>query len=555
VQTSRLFEFFASTHQLAIERTPQGQELIVFAGGGTVSIWNMSGQPVGSPFKVGHYVSSVSLVQRDDQLIVLCAGSEEEENGAASTGILSFWTLEGKEYTKPVHFPTGVLEAHYSPGGSMIAAIFDGQLRFIDESGKDVLPEFHLDMDRARGGFAIDPGGTRIAVAGASSASRTNSDKLHVLDISSAFDAVNQPLDPNTPGNPDEPMAAQFSPKENLLATGTYQGNVELWSIDDGNVSLQRTLAPPSADLTPGAYRQIEALAFDGAGKRIAAIDGYDAVLVWNTSGQPGAYLPPLHADRAGSIPSSYQMRFSSDGQSLVYTTPTGVFSRSLGSGNGHSILQDVLIHRAAAIALSSDGATVAAGMQGDNTVRIWDIEGKQKGPALHLDALPVVITYSSDGKRLIVKPQSAGLSSWKLEDGTFASQVPVNVRPIPAAKIIGRNLTMSPDNAETFTGGDDVAIWFSRSGEPLTALSGGADQGSPWTAYSLAVSADGRFLAGTLEDGVHLWHASWQGWLKTACTRLQHHPIMSDTNDPDAFVGESARIATSTCQQMVWSK
>jgi hypothetical protein len=55
--------------------------------------------------------------------------------------------------------------------------------------------------------------------------------------------------------------------------------------------------------------------------------------------------------------------------------------------------------------------------------------------------------------------------------------------------------------------------------------------------------------------QGIHLWRANWEAWLKVACTRLQHHQILSHTEDPDPFIRESVGIATNTCQQMVWSK
>lgn len=81
--------------------------------------------------------------------------------------------------------------------------------------------------------------------------------------------------------------------------------------------------------------------------------------------------------------------------------------------------------------------------------------------------------------------------------------------------------------------GGHQIGQWFAGHATPIQTVTFGDD--------------DRTIISVDQTGEVRVWQAHWQGWLETACQRLQHHPALN-LNTPEA------RGARSSCQRYVWN-
>lgn len=172
--------------------------------------------------------------------------------------------------------------------------------------------------------------------------------------------------------------ALAVSPQAGLLASGSVDGVLKLWSVDTGE--LLRTVVV--------ARSWIRTLAFSGDGRRLAAGTGeYDAFIYDPMSGR---LLETV--ERAGSA--------------------------------------------VTAIALSADGSTVVTGTARDGVVRVWQLDAGRRRTDIPVKA-PVRAVAFAAGNEVMVLADRA--SRWRLGPGGEVDERPIGADDMAALTNIAR--------------------------------------------------------------------------------------------------------------------
>jgi WD40 repeat protein len=198
------------------------------------------------------------------------------------------------------------------------------------------------------------------------------------------------------------PEHIAFAPAGNILATGCFYGQLDLWYIPDG--ALTKSLH--------GYESWVNEMAFSPDSNQLAAIYNTPDFLVqvWQLpEGRPSFTLTGGHFTRVA---------YSPDGQMLAtvmanptydqYGWPAGYVQ--LWGAAGGNMLARLAIDDAVSIAFSPDGLTFASGSY-DGTLRLWAIESG--------DMLLESKAHYNQIQRLAFTPDGASLVSGS-QDGTI---------------------------------------------------------------------------------------------------------------------------------------
>ena len=196
-----------------------------------------------------------------------------------------------------------------------------------------------------------------------------------------------------------------FAPETDALATGCFEGQLDLWSVPDG-ASLKRI----------GGYSSsVDDLAYSPDGKSIAAVYGVPDYLVqvWKIpSGEPAFKLTGGHFTR---------VVYSPDGSKLAtvmaneeydqFGHPAG-YVQIWSGANGEQIRQ-LDLNDAVSLAFSPDDQILATGSF-DGTLRLWEVASgrllvETRGHSASIQRL----IFTPDGARLISGSSDGTISLW----------------------------------------------------------------------------------------------------------------------------------------------
>jgi WD40 repeat protein len=243
---------------------------------------------------------------------------------------------------------------------------------------------------------------------------------------------------------------------------------------------------------------EVRCLAFSPDGRLVASGSKDQSIKLW--SAVAGRVLATIDG-RSGTI---WSLAFSPDGSILasggmdhcvrLWEVPTGRLRATL---QGHA----GPVH---SLAFSPDGTTLASAGSFDGTVRLWNMPGGDPKAALKQNGSAVLcVAFSPDGQTLASAGYEGVIQLWNLA----ADQPRPLVGSFPAHSNTIRALAFSPDGKTLASASEDnsAKLWQLGSGKLLAALNGHSGG-----VYSVTFSPDGQTLATASLDGtVKLWDVS----------------------------------------------
>jgi WD40 repeat protein len=286
-----------------------------------------------------------------------------------------------------------------------------------------------------------------------------------------------------------EVAAIAFSPDGKVLASGSADGTVRLWSMPTGKELHQ------FGELGGAAVR---ALAFSREGSILAVSDEDSWISLWNTV--TGKRVPLAKGLMKGQPGGIRALAFSRDGKTLasgdkdgtirVWETSTG---RKLRSLKGHE-------KRVNALAISADGRTLASASK-DETVRLWDAATGKPIRVIRGQTRPVYCVAFSPKAWLLA---AGGGPNWTVR--LLNPDTGKEIRRLKGGNDI-ETVVFSPDGKTLASGGMDrcIYLWNVATGEEIRRLSG-----IEMAVNAVAFSPDGKTLAaGTKASRIQFWEAA----------------------------------------------
>ena len=178
-----------------------------------------------------------------------------------------------------------------------------------------------------------------------------------------------------------------FSPSDDILAFGTFRGEVELWEASTGNLILQ-------SQTNRG---RVHDLAFSPDGKRMASAHTVPGrITLWN--------VDKAEEERVFDVgfgTGELSLDFSPDGQSLAVARQfLGIQIWDLTDAEKPPIeLQNATM----AVEFAPDGTTLFSGLMSDSSLRVWDLETHRQKCVLPGVTRATDIAVSTDGKVVVV--------------------------------------------------------------------------------------------------------------------------------------------------------
>ena len=392
-------------------------------------------------------------------------------------GTVRIWHMESGRATATMSSASDELlfRVRYSPDGKKVAAAGNDLNVYIwdvehPEKLPLRLPQYHTNLVS---GISFSPDGRRLASVGYEGVA-------YVWDISDLDNPLPSPV--ALRGHTGRIFGVDFGPYGSVLATGSDDDTVKLWSVSAHSAPIYRL-----------------AVRHDGKQYATASRDG--TVRIWATESGILAEVLEGHTNRVADVV------FFPDGRRIATA-----------SWDGTSIIWDLVEHRllhrlqehtaeVSAVDVAKDGTFVATASH-DGTALIWDtatgitITRPLTGHAAYIGDIAI----TPDGER-IATVGDVNAEEEDLQKGTVGLWTRDGIPIWFGMGHGGRNVeraVFSQDGKFLITAGDDsnMLIWNIATRDVMI-ISAASDR-----IFGLAISPDNKYLATGSNDGVvRIWH------------------------------------------------
>ncbi|MEG3860106.1 nSTAND1 domain-containing NTPase [Microcoleus sp. herbarium12] len=325
--------------------SPDSKYLATAGKDGKTRIWNLSDQQTTQTTEFKGHQSDVNTLSISHDGTRMASG---DNNGFVRLWDLSTNKQIGKEFKADNR--GRVLSITFSPDSKfLISGGEDGIAKIWDLSGQLVRPLKEKQGNYFISSLSFSSDGKYIAITGSN-----QTPKIWSWDGEKIAQKI-----ATLEGHKDLVYQVSFHPKQELIATGAWDGTIGLWKLSDNKVNKIK--------IWSGDQGKIRSLSFSSDGKYLATADDNSQLKVWDLSGQEKLKL------------FSYQREIQ-------------------------------------AVAFSSDGKYIATGGK-DGTVKLWDWLGRQVFEFKIEKGSVWDISFSADGRSIVAGGDSGQLQSWAVKD------------------------------------------------------------------------------------------------------------------------------------------
>lgn len=359
---------------------------------------------------------------------------------------------------------------------------------------------------------------------------------------------VNPQVDNILVQNQDGITVVAFNSKEDIFASGSYDGSIVLWDVN--------TLKPIGDPLKGSSEDIIGGLSFSPDGKMLASSTNDKKIVLWDVNSRK-----PIGSPMIGKLTFMSSIVFSPDGNLLAVggcSDYTGIYCQLGGiefwDVQTQSLVQTIYGHDSLITDIAfTNIAQNLISVSDTNTIIIWDTEsGEAVYRFSYEDQYAVVgfVTINIDGSMmatggcvvLFTYCSLGEITLWDTKTFTIIEEIKINTSPMDNSVL---NATFSSDGKTLAAAlGDNNILLFDVEtrqsiGFPLT--------GHTLPADSLSFSTDGtKLLSGGLDGKLILWNV---GALQSIKQTLYGH---TESVNSVAFSSDGKTLASGSSDSTV---
>lgn len=285
----------------------------------------------------------------------------------------------------------------------------------------------------------------------------------------------------------------QFAPRSDSLAVADGDGEVVLWNCKTGKTRTIRAHALP-----------VQSLAFSANGETLATGASDEAIKLWDVK-----TLVQKPNRLEGQLGTAWSLAFSPDASWIASgSRDMPIHLWDVNAAVPAPAITNIHSEKVGNFAFSPDSKWMAAGCQ-DRQVRIWDV--KTRTEKYRLKGFSYTVSFTEDGKRLLVSDASGAAFWWDFAAGTR--------QPLPAYEQLGEitSVEFAPNRRVAALGHKNGKIQLIEieTGRVLGIYEGHRD-----AVLSLTFTPDGRaFASGARDKEIRFWDVGLTNRSRQVCT------------------------------------